>query len=131
MYKKVDKDVKDIIDKYQYDQSIRKHANKYYFHDNSIFRKITSKDDVSRYEQCVRGTINQYKDIYPLVTDDIIELEKALGKYEDAVKKVLQCYSDDDFGFDYTAGELQALINQIFEFEKDISEIHLRKACQD
>jgi len=131
MGKKATKEVQAILDKYQYDQSIRKHANQHYWGVHKYFREITSKADVARARQNVVGRIETYKKVYPLVSDDIEDMEKALGRYEDAVKKVLQCYSHDAFDFDYSAEGLIELINDIEKFEKQISEIHFRKMCQD
>lgn len=125
----MDKEINQIIEQYIYNQSIKKYSNKYYFHDNRYFREIQDKSDVDRALEGIKNTINYYKTIYPLVNDDIEELEKSLGKYEIAVHKVLQCY--DILNFGYTANELLDLIKNIKDFENQIQDIHLRKMCQD
>lgn len=128
---KIPNDIATIIDKYEYDQSIRKHANKYYFHNNAVFCDVKSMDDVSRYSQQVRVKIDCLKEIYPLYDEELLKLEKALGRYEDAIKKVLQCYSHVEFGFNYTANELLELINLISKYEDEIADLYTRKMCQD
>jgi methionyl-tRNA synthetase len=125
----MDSTIREIIDKYRYDQKTKKYSNKHFFNDNSYFRKISSRSDVSNSEIYLKNTINYFKKIYPLTTDDIIDMEKALGKYEIAVHKVLQCY--DNFDFNYSVEELMELINNINKYEESISEINLRKMCQD
>jgi hypothetical protein len=131
MYKKVTPAVKEIIEKYQYDQTIKRYSNKHYFGNNSIFAGIESKRDVEIAERHVITRLDTYKKTYPLHEDDIVDLEKAIGRYELAVKKVIQCYKYTSNDFDYTAEELQMLIDKIFEFYSKLDELKIRKACQD
>ncbi|WP_053956822.1 hypothetical protein [Inediibacterium massiliense] len=121
--------IKEIIDKYMYDQSIKKYSNKYFLKDNNLFAKITTTEDIDNIIRGVEYSINYYNEIYPLHRDDIIEMEKALGKYEIAVHKILQCY--DILGFKYSDTELEKLIDNICKYEDKIKEINLRRLCQD
>ncbi|MEH7525816.1 hypothetical protein V7149_21480 [Bacillus sp. JJ1503] len=125
--------INEIINKYQYDRSIRKYNDKHFFETrNNIFRRITSRRDVEISENHVISRIDEYKNAtYKLVQEDILDLERAIGRYEIAVKKVIQCYGHNDFDFDYTSEELQSLIDKIFEFHEQLKEILFRKACQD
>lgn len=121
--------VKEIINKYIRDKSIKKYANKYFFKDNTKFREIKTNEDVDNTIRGIEYFINYYKEIYPLHREDIIVMEKALGEYEIAVEKVLKFYGRLDFK--YSADELLQLINNISNYENEIKEIHLRKMCQD
>lgn len=125
--------ISEIINKYQYDRSIRKYNDKHFFETgNNIFRRVLSKRDVGIAENHVFSRVSEYKKAtYKLEEEDILDIERAIGKYEIAVKKVIQCYGHKDFDFDYTAEELQNLIDKIFEFHEQLKEVSFRKACQD
>lgn len=126
----MDKEIKEIINKYQYDQTTRKYSNKYYFKDNSIYAKIKNNNDVTRTYNAVVNTINYFENFdHDLVNYDIETLERALAKYEEAIHKVLACF--DNHNFNYSAEELMQLINNWDIFEEKISKIHMRKAYQD
>ncbi|MFV2049637.1 hypothetical protein CJ195_21890 [Bacillus sp. UMB0899] len=133
MYKEVSTEVKEIIKKYEYDRSIKKYNFKHFFNTgDNIFRKITTKRDVEIAQNHVVSRINEYKNAkYRLVEEDILDLERSIGEYEIAVKKVLQCYSHANFDFDYTAEELQELIDNIFKYHEKLTEVSMRKAFQD
>lgn len=126
----MDKKIKEIINKYQYDRNIKKYSNKHFHKDHSIWRKISSNKDVERKYRYVYGMIDTYNKIYPLETADIIDLERALGEYEIAVSKVLNCYDIPQCKFSYSPEQLQNLIDKISEFWGKIKEIDFRKTCQ-
>lgn len=121
--------INEIIDKYKYDKTLRMYSNKYYFRDNTMYAKIMTKDDVDATIRSIEYYINYYKKLYPLHIEDVTDLEKALGEYEIAINKVLQCYSI--LKINYTADELQKLIDNISSYENEIKEINLRRMCQD
>lgn len=125
-------EVKKIVDKYKYDRDIQKYMNEYYFDDQKIFIGIKTKNDVERASNYVKNIIKHYQDFKyfkdKLVDYDIKELEKALGRYQIAVHKVLQCYENPEF--DYSAEELMELINNVDLFEEKINFIETKKSWQ-
>lgn len=125
------REIRQIIEKYRYDRKLRVYSNKHFFDDNLRWSRINNNNDVERAYNYIKNSIDTYKEVYPLVYDDIIRLEKALGEYEIAVSKVLNCFDNPKCNFIYTADELQKLIDNLDEFEKSISEIKMRHACQD
>lgn len=128
----MDKQIKDIINKYQFDQKTRTYSNKHYFKNNSIYASVHSNDDVERLLEGVKNHIVYFENFdRDLVADDIIELEKSLAKYENAIHKVLACFDNPHCNFNYSAEELIQLINNWDEFNNIIKDIHFRKACQD
>lgn len=129
--KKKDSKVEAIIKKYEYDQSIQHHANKYFDNNTSVFSRINSNEDVERCSKSVRSNIEYFQKIFPLQADDIEAIEKELGKYELAVKRAMQCIYNPNCNFEYSAEELMNLIDNIKKFESDISTIQHRKICQD
>lgn len=122
-------DIKQIRDKYQYNQGIRQYSNKHFFRDDTFFRTVNTNEDVERAYNGIKNTIKFYSEIYPLVREDIVRLEKYCGEYEIAVIKVIQCF--DICNFDYTANELQRLIDSIYVLYKEVGDIQMRLACQD
>lgn len=121
--------VKAIIDKHQYNQDIKKYSNRHFFGDHSIFAKINSKKEVEIAQNTVATKIKMYDKTYPLVREDIEDLERAVGRFEISVKKVIQCYGMSDF--DYSAEELQTLIDKVFDFYNEVQRIDFRRVCQD
>lgn len=125
-------EVKKIVDKYRYDMHIQKYSNEYYFNDQEIFIGIKTKNDVERASNYVKNIIEHYQNFKyfkdKLVDCDIKELEKALGRYQIAVHKVLQCYENPEF--DYSAEELMELINNVDLFEEKIINIEEKKIWQ-
>lgn len=79
------------------------------------------------------NTINYYENNfkYKLIRDDVDEMEKALANYESALVKVLQCYDNPYCNFNYSAKELQELIDYVEKFETSIANVWMRKVCQD
>jgi hypothetical protein len=128
----MDKDIKDIIKKYEYDQKTRKYSHKYYFKDNSIYASIKNNDDVTRAYNVIVNNISHFENFHhDLVSYDIETLERALARYEEAIHKVLACLDNLNCDFNYSAEELIQLINNWDVFEEKISKIHMRKAFQD
>ncbi|BFH60734.1 hypothetical protein [Paenibacillus azoreducens] len=121
--------VLEIVQKFQFDKRLKKYANEHFFHNNSIFGGIKSKEDIEKYENHVLSRIDQYKKLYPLVSEDIIDLEQAMGKFEIAVKKAIQLY--DSEAFRYSSEELQSLIDKVFAYHDEVQSIALRKMMQD
>lgn len=126
----MDKNIKTLIEKYQFNRDIMVYSNEYYFKDDSEFRKIKSKKDVNRVRTYANNIINQYKnEVYPLYNDDIITVEQAIARYEIAVHKAMQCYGN--FDFDYSSEELQQLVDNIYKFYNLLSDIKIKKIYQD
>jgi hypothetical protein len=107
------------------------HSDKHYFQDDSFFRKVESNKDVERAEAGIFNRINKYKKIFPLVRDDIIDMEKAAAQFEISVKKVIQCWDNPYTDFNYTVEEFQTLIDKVFECHDKVNELVYRKAMQD
>ncbi|WP_139994837.1 hypothetical protein [Paenibacillus paridis] len=128
---KIISDVWEIIEKYQYSRELRKYADKHFFNDNSYFRKVNSNQDVERAKAGIYNRLEQYKKVFPLVQDDIIDLERAAAQYEIAVKKVIQCWDNPHTDFNYSVEEFQGLIELAFECHDKVNELVYRKAMQD
>jgi hypothetical protein len=128
---KITPEVRAIIEKYQYSRGLRKYADKHFFNDNSYFRKVNSNQDVERAKAGIYYRLEQYKKVFPLVHDDIIDLEKAVAQYEIAVKKVIQCWDNPHVAFNYSIEEFQELIDFVFESHDKVDELAYRKAMQD
>lgn len=125
----MNKELNMITEKYQYDKSIRKHAERYFdFHQrSSIHRKIETNDDVLLEKNGIENRLQTYKEVYPLVSQDIIDLERSLARYEIAVGKVIQC----PWNFSFSAQEVLNFITNISVYEEEISHFRMRHACQD
>lgn len=122
-------EVKKIVGKYKYNMHIQKYWNEYYFNDQKIFIGIKTKNDVEGTSNRVKNMIQCYQNSeHKLVDYDIKELKKALGRYQIAVHKVLQCYENPEF--DYSAEELMELINNVDLFEEKIINIEEKKIWQ-
>lgn len=133
MIKNIDSDVKKILDENRYNNNLKKHANKYNCGNNKIHSSVNSNSDVERYLNFANNTINYYENNfkYKLIRDDIDEMEKALANYESALSKVLQCYDNSYCNFNYSATELQELIDYVDKFEMSIANVWMRKVCQE
>ena len=124
--------MENLIKKYKYSQGIRIYSNKHYFKDgNTIHENINNNEDVKSKYDAVSIVIDRYNKIYPLHRDDIIELEKTLGRYQIAISKVLTNYYNTSCNFNYTAEQFEGLIEDIFIFDSKIADIKMRLACQD
>lgn len=129
---KTNKEIKEIIKKYEFDQKTRTYSNKHFFKDNSFYASVRSNNDVEKALNYVNNTIQYFENFnHDLVEDDIDSLEKALGRYEETIHKVLACFDNPHCDFIYSADELMQLINNWDIFAKKISAIHMRKMCQD
>lgn len=100
---------------------------------NKIYSSVNNNNDLERYLNFAKNTINYYEKsfTYKLAHEDIKEMEQAVANYEDALAKVLQCYDNPNCDFTYSAEELQELINYIDKFSTSISNVWMRKVCQD
>ncbi|PEZ75120.1 hypothetical protein CN384_06100 [Bacillus thuringiensis] len=125
----MNKELNMITEKYQYDKSIRKHAERYFdFHQrSSIHKKIETNDDVLLEKNGIENRLQTYKEVYPLVSQDIIDIERSLARYEIAVGKVIQC----PWNFSFSAQEVLNFITNISVYEEEISHFRMRHACQD
>ncbi|KXY50959.1 hypothetical protein AT268_30920 [Bacillus cereus] len=125
----MNKELNMITEKYQYDKSIRKHAERYFdFHQrSSIHRKIETNEDVLLEKNGIENRLQTYKEVYPLISQDIIDIERSLARYEIAVGKVIQC----PWNFSFSAQEVLNFITNISVYEEEISHFRMRHACQD
>jgi hypothetical protein len=123
--------LKSIKAKYQYDKQLRKYSNRHYSNDNSVFSKVTTNQDVERHRNYLVNTLKTYKSISPLVQDDIKDVETAMARYEIAVNKVIQTYNNVYTDFNYTAEELNNLINDVFVQHDNVNKLLMRKLFQD
>ncbi|WPS85321.1 hypothetical protein SMD22_01455 (plasmid) [Brevibacillus halotolerans] len=129
MENKNEVELKRILEKYEYDKSIRKQAERHLdFHQrSSIHRSINTNEDVLLEKSGIENRLTSYKEIYPLVPQDIKDLELALARYEIAVGKVIQCNRI----FTFSAKEVKELIDNIYEYEEGIAQFRMRHVCQD
>lgn len=126
----MNKNIKELIDKYEFNQDLRKYTYKHFSKDmNIIHRQINTKNDVEMAKNEIEYDLDYYSKIHPLIREDMEQIEKSLGKYEIAICKILQCYDIID-DFNYSAEELKELIDNRFEYEKELSELRMRMMCQ-
>jgi hypothetical protein len=128
---KISPEVRAIIEKYQYERKLRKYSDQHFFNDHRIFGRVNSNDDVERAKAGIFNRLDQYKKVYPLVRDDIEDLERAAAQFEIAVRKVIQCLDNPNTDFNYSVEELQRLIDSVFECQDKVNEFAVRKAMQD
>ncbi|WP_047152161.1 hypothetical protein [Aneurinibacillus tyrosinisolvens] len=127
----MDKEVKEIISRYQYSRDIKKYSNHYFFQDDDIFSRVNNNRDVQNAQNRVESNLRMLSKVFPLERVDVEELEKDMGRYELAVAKVIQCFDNPRTDFNYTAEELQQLINSVFSFYDKIDNVNMRRLCQD
>lgn len=118
-----------IIKKYRHDKSIHKHAEKYfdYYQRSSIHSEIKTNEDVLLEKKGIENRLQSYKEVYPLVAEDIIDIERSLARYEIAIGKVIQCPSK----FSFTGQEFLDLISNISVYEKEIAGFRMKRAYHD
>lgn len=132
--KKVPADIKGFLEKHKYDRSFKRYSNKYYFNNSyRIYGDVNNNEDVEKYFNKVQNTISYFKNNLrgKLFNEDIEEVEKVIGQYEIAVSKVIGCYELDNCKFNYTVDELGDLFKNIELFYNELSDIWMRKVCQD
>ncbi|GAV13248.1 hypothetical protein [Paenibacillus sp. NAIST15-1] len=122
-------EIQTITSKYEYDKRLRRYSDKHYFGDDSHYRKIVSKRDVELSEKHITTILDMYKKTFPLVNEDLTELEKAVGIYEISVRRVINLYGR--FDFDYSPDELNELINKVFYYHDQVQAFLHRKLMQD
>jgi hypothetical protein len=121
----MDKKINAIINKYKFDKKLRVYSDKYYLKNYAIITGIKSRKEIDDYKNSAIYIINYYKRTdSDMAKDNIIEIEKAIAKYEIAVHKVLQSYGTYDFN--YTSEELQQLVDDIFKDYDLLAEINQR-----
>lgn len=128
---KITPEVKAIIEKYQYDRKLSKYTDTHFFNDNSYFRKVNSNKDVEYAKAGIYNRLAHYKIVYPLVRDDVVDMERAAVQFEIAVKKVIQCWDNPHTDFNYSVEELQGLIDSVFDCHDNVNKLAIRKAIQD
>ncbi|MGO4731097.1 hypothetical protein [Paenibacillus sp. 2KB_22] len=128
---KITPEVRVIIEKHQYNKQLRKYSDMHFFNDNSYFRRVNSNKDVEHARASIYNRFDQYKKVYPLVRDDIEDMERAAAQFEIAVRKVIQNFDNPNTDFNYSVEELQGLIDSVFECQDKVNEAAIRKAMQD
>jgi hypothetical protein len=89
-----------------------------------------SNQDVEYAKDGIYNRLAHYKKGYPLVRDDIVDMERAAAQFEIAVKKVIQCWDNPHTDFSYTVEEFQGLIDSVFDCHDKVNELAV-KAMQD
>jgi hypothetical protein len=128
---KITPEVRAIIEKHQYNRQLRKYSDMHFFNDNSYFRRVNFNRDVESAKAGIYNRFDQYKKVYPLVRDDIVDLERAAAQFETAVRKVIQNFNNPNTDFNYSVEELQGLIDSVLECQDKVNELTVRKAMQD
>lgn len=125
-------EIKSLLKEYKYSRLFRNYSVKYSEEIGHIyFASINDNNDVEESKQHVENIIRYYSEIYPLVNDDIEQIQLEIGKYEVTLQKVVQCYDNPNCNFNYTTEQIIDLIDNLEKYEKKLSDIYLRKACQD
>jgi hypothetical protein len=128
---KITPEVRAIIEKHQYNRQLRKYSDMHFFNDNSYFRRVNSNRDVESAKAGIYNRFDQYKKVYPLVRDDIVDLERAVAQFETSVRKIIQNFDNPNTDFNYSVEELQGLIDSVFNCQEKVNELAVRKAMQD
>ncbi|WEZ10169.1 hypothetical protein P5663_10170 [Priestia flexa] len=131
IFRTIDESMNAVIEQYRYNQDIKKYANRHYFNDWVIYSKVKLKKDVDNYKNAVLNKVKLYKEVFPLEREDIEDVEKAIGRYELAVSKVLKTIQSLDNDFDYDAHELKELVENINIFYNELAHLSMRRMCQD
>jgi hypothetical protein len=122
--------LKSLKEKYQYDNQIRKYSTRHYRNDNSVFAEVSTNQDVERHRNYLVRSLNYYKKVSPLEQDDIKDIEQAMGRYEIAVIKIIQTCDFPSTDFNYSAEELNNLINDVFTQQENVYNLLMRKLYQ-
>lgn len=130
--------MKELVEKYKYGKGIRQYSDRYKKGIGDRFwGQITSKNDVSKIVERAKNVVSYFeKDFkWKLISENIEEIQMELGKYELALCKIIQM---NDFilkpkenNFDYTSEEFMQLLNDLENLKERLSDIMMRKACQD
>lgn len=123
--------LKDLRKKYQYDKKLRRFSDRHYFNDNSIYSRVQRNEDVTLHENYLLTVLEQLKRNFNLVSEDIEDLEKAMARYEIAVRKVIACFDNPHCNFIYNANELNELIEKVFKYHNSVDKLVQRKLYQD
>ncbi len=76
--------------------------------------------------------IRYYSDFkYKLIHEDISRIELEIGKYEKAISKVINCYSNSECDFYYTKDDILNLIKNISEYKKELENRRTKMYNQD
>lgn len=128
--------IKEILEKYkeyQYSRELKHYSAKYKKEiGHSFWGSINNNDDVDSVKQSTENTINYFKKFeYKLADEDISKIELEIGKYEEAISKVINCYDNSNCNFLYTEEELLVLIKNLENYNNGLADVRMRKACQD
>lgn len=117
----MDKEIKEIIDKYINNDELRKFSNKYY--PNYVYREdVNSKEEINRMTIGIDATLNYYSQLESLSDQDIEVMERKIAEYELIVSKIFSDSMDNDSN--YNAIELQRFINNIYGYYEKLNNIY-------
>ena len=109
----MNKEIKEIVDKYIDNKDLRKLSNHYYS-DYTYTENAKSKEEMNRMTMGIDSTLNYYAEQESLADQDIEIMERRVAEYELAVFKLLS--EDIDASFNYSAYEVQKLIDHIDQY---------------
>lgn len=118
---------------YKYNNELRYYSIKYNNEiGNRFWAEIKSNKDIEKVQESTENMIRYYGNFeYRLINEDISKIELEMGKYEKAISKVINCYSNSECDFYYQKDELLSLIKYINEYKKELENIKLKMYCQD
>lgn len=114
----MNKEIKELIDKYIDNKDIRKFSDLYY--SDFVYREaVKDKSDINRMAMGIEATLSYYCDQECLTDHDVEVMERRIAEYELAVLKILSEGEKYNYNFD----ELSILIDNISKYYQKISDI--------
>ncbi len=119
----MDKEIKDIVDKYKDDNELKKFSNKYY--SEFVYSEpIKTKQDMNKATMGLDATLNYFDEFEKLSNDDIEVMERRVAEYELAVFKLL---NNIDETTEYTAYDLRMLTEHISQYYKQLESLNKKE----
>ena len=117
----MNKEVKEIIDKYMNNIELRKFSNQYY--PNYDYNEDTkSKEEINRMTIGIDASLNYYLQQEGLNNQEIEIMERKVAEYELIVSKIFLDSMNDKA--DYNAYELQRFIDSIYLYYEKLNNVY-------
>lgn len=116
----MNKEIKEIINKYMDDNELKKFSNHYYS-DYVYTENAKSKEDMSKMTMGIDSTLNYYAEQKSIADQDIEVMERRIAEYELAVFKIFEEALNSDFN--YNANDLKNFVEHINEYYRKLENV--------